>query len=52
MTERTDDCLKKERKRGESKERERERETDRRRDRDSLPPAFLCSAMIASEAEK
>lgn len=50
MTERTDDCLKKERKRGESKE--RERETDRRRDRDSLPPAFLCSAMIASEAEK
>lgn len=38
----------KKRKRGES----REREKDRRRDRDSLPPAFLCSVMIASEAEK
>lgn len=45
VTERTG---KKERETGESKE----RETDWRRDRDSLPPAFLCSAMIASEAEK
>lgn len=36
-----------------SQRRERESEiADQRRDRGSLPPAFLCSAMIASGAEK
>lgn len=39
-----DDCLRRETQRGESKERQR--------DRDSLPPVFLCLAMIASEEEK